>query len=59
MKIKYQKQLMQEYSSFVEKMSKDVFDANFLKNFQLFGNMTPVEGGANGIDMSNAMVSPS
>lgn len=36
MKLKYQKQLMQEYSQFVEKMSKDVFDANFLKNFQIF-----------------------
>lgn len=40
---------MQEYSSFVEKMSKDVFDANFLKNFQLFGGVGgtgEVENGA-------------
>ena len=27
---------MKEYTSLVEKMSKDVFDSTFLKNFQLF-----------------------
>jgi hypothetical protein len=27
---------MQEYTTLVEKMSKDVFDQNFLKNFHLF-----------------------
>jgi hypothetical protein len=46
-KIKYQKQLMQEYTSLVEKMSKDVFDANFLKFFQ-----APPSGNPLGLDVA-------
>lgn len=33
MKLKYQKQLMQEYTQMMQQMSKDMFDASFLKNF--------------------------
>jgi hypothetical protein len=55
--MKYQKKFMQEYTSMVQKMSKDVFDENFLKNIQLFSPGCLSQGPT--ADMTNSYVVPS
>jgi hypothetical protein len=34
LKIKYQNKLMREYTQLVQKMTQDVFDQEFLRNYQ-------------------------